>query len=136
MQDSNTGNWWYHFGDNKDPVGYWPPELFKELKHGAQRGRLGGLVVSYNAPNFPDMGSGQTDDTNGCHFKEITGLLYKTSDTNTTLLKWKNNNWHIPITISETKCYKVGGVSNMQNLPWGLNFWFGGKGGSVDQCRN
>lgn len=87
--------------------------------------RWGGLV-STDSQNVPDMGSGLIGPIGSCHFRKVTCLF-----NNGTIPV----NEDLPMKPMETKCYKVGGASVSPDPDWGFNFWFGGKGGDINQCN-
>ncbi|KAL9237268.1 hypothetical protein vseg_011841 [Gypsophila vaccaria] len=78
FRDQKTSNWWLleNLGDEKnEPVGYWPKELFPDLKDFAKVIQLGGKVYSPSSmPKLPPMGSGvfvEDDFTRTCYASNI-----------------------------------------------------------------
>ncbi|XP_058760639.1 protein neprosin-like [Vicia villosa] len=59
-QDTDSGHWWLGYGDGHI-VGYWPSNLFKELKGEAHLVQFGGEVLDVNPSGYhtaTSMGSG------------------------------------------------------------------------------
>ncbi|XP_026441488.1 uncharacterized protein LOC113340578 [Papaver somniferum] len=63
-----TGNWWLSMGpsaESSEQVGYWPSELFTQLKNSASSVKYGGYAVALSQESTPPMGNGylpQLDD--------------------------------------------------------------------------
>lgn len=130
MQDKVSNNWWYYFGEEKEPIGYWPPSLFKELKDGAKTVRFGGFVMS-QSQWLPDMGNGIM----GPGISHFRKLLWLYDDKSLNNNNNASTNEDLPLVEIETKCYKVGRNSTMLDPEfWGYSFGYGGKGGHVLQC--
>ncbi|KAK1258255.1 hypothetical protein QJS04_geneDACA012761 [Acorus gramineus] len=77
FQDRSSGNWWLYYGNEKEPVGYWPKSLFTSLANSASEVRWGGNVVSPTSEPSPPMGSGhfsQEGDSRACYFMNMKNL--------------------------------------------------------------
>ncbi|GLT62623.1 hypothetical protein SLA2020_352440 [Shorea laevis] len=69
-QHKLTGNWWFIYGENNTPVGYWPSNLFSNLKSGADALKWGGMVYG-STPQVPTMGNGDNRQYLSRSFRQI-----------------------------------------------------------------
>ncbi|XP_074576603.1 protein neprosin-like [Curcuma longa] len=116
-----TGDWW--MGYEKEPIGYWPHELFQYLNSSADLIKWGGEIANNNPNNrhtTTQMGSGSFAD-------EGWG---KASFFNS--LKIFDLNNFIPITpfpytqTENNNCYNI--IVDKKDEVWGTFFYYGGDG--------
>nr|GLL38024.1 uncharacterized protein LOC109179734 [Ipomoea trifida] len=121
-QDPFTSNWWVQYGETI--IGYWPSELFKDLKYRAKTVQWGGEVYSsYLGDRQPHtttaMGSGRFPD-----------IIYGTSGYIKRMRILGNSmefvppSWVYPYT-DEYRCYDIFYLNDYSDDP---EFYFGGPG--------
>ncbi|KAL5098237.1 hypothetical protein RYX36_002564 [Vicia faba] len=123
-QDAKSKNWWLSiFGET---IGYYPQELFNNLKEAVQVG-WGGSTIAMGDPS-PKMGSGYFPDKNFKHACYFLNIGYKNAT---------NSQYYGP-NYSEAKgfhdvpeCFGVE-YYGRQESPYGYCLQFGGPGGKCD----
>ena len=106
------------YNDNINPIGYWPPTVFKELVEGADTLKWGGYVFTPPDDNTcPPMGSGHFDD----------GIYERTCFMNQLQYLDSNNDLQSPTDVQTfmSSCY-FEGDNSYKNDSEGYSFCFGG----------
>lgn len=75
----STGNWWLNVFYPPIPVGYWPKELFLNLRNGSLHIAWGGIGLAGSDGVCPPMGSGHKPDGNYTHAACFRGLHWTSS---------------------------------------------------------
>ncbi|KAK1263607.1 hypothetical protein QJS04_geneDACA021215 [Acorus gramineus] len=123
LQDESTGNWWFSFLDEQ--LGYWPKELFRMLRTGAQRIAYGGRARSNPNEHGPPMGSGRfpvEGPRKACFISHL-----KMIDTSSNYVYPDQRNELERIETDE-RCYRVSPLLYGAGED-GFNFRIGGPGG-------
>ncbi|KAF4360741.1 hypothetical protein F8388_011462 [Cannabis sativa] len=122
FKDAETSNWWVEYG-NRIKIGYWPGELFKELRSNADSVEWGGEVYSDRVGHTPHsstaMGNGRFPEGmygNSGYIKRI-----RIHD-NSLYLKFPE--W-VETYTDEYNCYDVDYVGDYIADP---EFYYGGPG--------
>ncbi|XP_048134046.1 uncharacterized protein LOC115740582 [Rhodamnia argentea] len=79
QQDMYTGNWWLNVFYPPIPVGYWPKELFLNLRNGSLHIAWGGIGLAGSDGVCPPMGSGHKPDGDYTHAACFRGLHWTSS---------------------------------------------------------
>ncbi|XP_050908756.1 uncharacterized protein LOC127122461 [Lathyrus oleraceus] len=124
-QDTDSGNWWLGYGDGHI-LGYWPNNLFTELKGEAHLVQFGGEVLDINPSGYhtaTSMGSG--------HFAEEG--FGKAAFFSNNQVKVSSNIWIDPpepkFSVDHPNCYNIkSGFSSEA----GFFFYYGGPGRNED----
>ena len=120
MQDDK--NWWFNYGEDETPVGYWPANLFTGLQDGADLVRFGGWVAT-TTPRLPAMGSGLLGNL-GSQMRKLWADAHR-------MRAPANTNYQ----VSQNTCYKAG-INPYKDDYWGYSFWYGGNAADLQQCPN
>ena len=119
------GNWWLGLGNDQGRtwVGYYPGLIFRggQLSRYATRISYGGETVGYG--NYSPMGSGAWANR-GYSYAAYQRQVFYVDATNT--VHWAN----LTAIQPSPGCYTLNGPLFQNNNTWGVNFYFGGPGGS------
>ncbi|KAI3939794.1 hypothetical protein MKW92_012580 [Papaver armeniacum] len=130
-RSQKTGNWWLSMGqsaETSEQVGYWPSELFTQLKNSASSVKYGGYAVALSQESTPPMGNGylpQLDD-----YKK-TAFMSKMQFVNET-----GGLVHLNPQAMQTKrgpipqCYDIK-IAGQLGEGWFTTMVYGGPGGMV-----
>ncbi|KAL5098234.1 hypothetical protein RYX36_002561 [Vicia faba] len=123
-QDAKSKNWWLSiFGET---IGYYPQELFNNLKEAVQVG-WGGSTIAMGDPS-PKMGSGYFPDKNFKHACYFLNIGYK----NATNSQYYGPNYYEAKGFHDVpECFGVE-YYGRQESPYGYCLQFGGPGGKCD----
>ncbi|XP_058760638.1 protein neprosin-like [Vicia villosa] len=120
-KDTDSGHWWLGYGEGHI-LGYWPSNLFKELKGEAHLVQFGGEVLDINPSGYhtaTSMGSG--------HFAEEG--FGKAAYFNNNQVKVSSNVWIDPpepkYSVDHPKCYNL---ESWFSSDAGFHFYYGGPG--------
>ncbi|XP_048134102.1 uncharacterized protein LOC125312487 [Rhodamnia argentea] len=124
-QEPRTGNWWLVVNGGI-AVGYWPKELFVNLREGGTRVSWGGEGFSGKTKVCPPLGSGHMPDGRYDHAAFFRQIYYTTgSDTN-----------HTPMAVFEhvdkSRVYGLKNDKYIDKEGFGYSFTYGGPGGTCD----
>ena len=111
---------------NNDRVGYFPAELFTNLKAGDRAG-WGGGTIAIDAPS-PQMGSGLFPDENFYHAGYFRKISYQ-NETGSPC--YGPDKFSVEEFNDVPKCYGVDYYEE-QKEPYGFSLQFGGPGGNCN----
>ncbi|XP_057958584.1 protein neprosin-like [Malania oleifera] len=122
FKDPNTSNWWVQYGERIN-IGYWPPDLFRLLRHNAESVEWGGEVYSSKVGSAHHtataMGNGQFSDPIFGNSGSIKRIRIRE---NSFLLKFPE--W-VDTYSDEYNCYDVSYLGDYIEDP---EFYYGGPG--------
>ncbi|XP_058726346.1 protein neprosin-like, partial [Vicia villosa] len=123
-QDAKSKNWWISIFGNT--IGYYPQELFNNLKEAVQVG-WGGATIAIGAPS-PKMGSGYFPDGNFKHACYFQNIGYK----NATNSQYYGPDYSAAKVFHDVpECFGVDYYGRHES-PFGYCLQFGGPGGKCD----
>ncbi|CAA0814498.1 Protein of Unknown Function (DUF239 [Striga hermonthica] len=120
-KDPKLGNWWMGFGEGT-LVGYWPTEIFTNLKDRATMVEWGGEVVNSRADGMhttTQMGSGQFAESGFANASYFRNLELVDMDNNLVAAQ------EISTLAENPDCYDIKSYNNNE---WGTYFYYGGPG--------
>ncbi|XP_042507784.1 uncharacterized protein LOC122083914 [Macadamia integrifolia] len=124
FRDPKSGHWWFVLGSTQ--VGYWPSEIFSDLRTHASSVSSGGEVYGPTNEPSPPMGSGHLPQAFNMRSATLARRFQVVDDKLQLLDPDYNDFKPHPDT---PKCYNV-----LRAFPWGRDIWknsflFGGPGG-------
>ncbi|CAN1168586.1 hypothetical protein LINPERHAP2_LOCUS27888 [Linum perenne] len=120
-RDMKTGNWWLNF-QNVD-IGYWPANLFKNLKNSAREIEWGGKVINTNPIGFhttTEMGSGHFPSEGYGKAAFFKHLEFLDGDS------FPNVAYDVRTRVTRPECYDIDPVTWTED--GGIHFLYGGPG--------
>ncbi|CAN1836938.1 hypothetical protein LINPERHAP1_LOCUS34923 [Linum perenne] len=127
-RDVRTGNWWLNIQDID--VGYWPGDLFKNLKSSARVIEWGGRVINTNPHGFhttTQMGSGRFPSEGYGKAAYFKNLEYIDGE------GFPNAASDALIRVKRPECYDIDLKTWKKGR--GIHFFYGGPGYSL-HCQN
>ncbi|KAB2635616.1 hypothetical protein D8674_026150 [Pyrus ussuriensis x Pyrus communis] len=123
-QDPHSQNWWFTLSDKNITVGYWPKEIFTNLRNGADEVGWGETAMSGNTLS-PPVGSGRYPDENISHAAYFRSLHY--------MRAWLKELTPTPTDpvreyIGPSGCYGIQNDKDTGSAYWGCRFTYGGPG--------